>query len=134
MLCSIYKLPLIEWVCVVNLTSLTVGQVVQPLPFEEKLRSWELAFSVGFVIPYLSSVEAAVFAYEQSQVTLGDSIVKAAFIDRPIIINDSSESVGQSVFPLTLIVGTEGKEVVELQFDALSFRGVDGSWINGCLR
>jgi hypothetical protein len=104
---SIAKLPLVKRVSVVNLSGFAMWQVVVPLAFVKELGSGELAVTIGFVISYLPSVKAAISANEEGLLAVSYSIIKAAFVYGAVIVNNSSEAMRQSIFPLSLVVSAE---------------------------
>ena len=85
-----------------------------PSSFIKKFGSRKFSVSIRFVVSDLSTVETTVFAHKQSLIALSYPIVEASLINRTIIINHSSKTMWKSIFPLTFVISTERKQIVEL--------------------
>lgn len=115
---TFHELAFVERYGTVDFTSFSIGEIVNPVTFVEEFGSGELTIAVGLILFDISTIETAIVFDEKSLVTFSDAIAKTSFVERAVIVDDSSKTMRKSIFPISFIVGCEFEEIIQSQFDS----------------
>lgn len=83
-----------------------MGQVIVPFALIRHLLACQNSFPERLVIAHFSLIIGPVLPNEQSLATLSEPIPETAFVKGSIIINKPTCPMRQSVFPVSVIVGS----------------------------
>lgn len=117
----VHEVALVEGGRRVDLASLTLGQVVDPVALVEQFGSSELAVPVGLVVLDRPLVECGGVPDEESVLALRSSVLETPLVDRAVVVDDPARTMGQPIFPLPVVVGAVLVDVVQWQFDSFPF-------------
>ena len=88
--------------------------IIFEFTFNRAVGSRQLTLPVCFVLPDLAPIVSVAVFDKQSLIAAGYAFVEAPFVKRSIIIDNPSESVGQTILPLSFVICRKCEQIVQL--------------------